>query len=88
MRGGFLLDPDVAYLNHGSFGACPVEVFEEYRSGSGASARGGWARTDQLRIEAAVYEWEGRRILRVSIGPYNDEEDVERLVDALRALVT
>jgi isopenicillin-N epimerase len=30
MRPGFLLDPDVAYLNHGSYGACPVEVFEEY----------------------------------------------------------
>jgi isopenicillin-N epimerase len=31
MRGGFLLDPGVAYFNHGSYGACPVEVFDEYQ---------------------------------------------------------
>ncbi len=31
MREGFLLDPDVAYLNHGGYGACPVPVFEEYQ---------------------------------------------------------
>lgn len=31
MRGGFLLDPEVAYLNHASFGACPIEVFEAYQ---------------------------------------------------------
>jgi isopenicillin-N epimerase len=39
------------------------------------------------RVEAPVYEWDGRRFLRASIGPYNDEEDVERLIDALRALL-
>jgi isopenicillin-N epimerase len=39
------------------------------------------------RVEVPVYEWDGRRILRVSIGPYNDEDDVERLVSALRALL-
>ena len=31
MRSGFLLDPDVVHLNHGSFGACPKPVFEEYQ---------------------------------------------------------
>ena len=31
MRDGFLLDPGIAYFNHGGYGACPVEVFEEYQ---------------------------------------------------------
>ena len=31
MRAGFLLDPDVVYLSHGGYGACPVEVFDEYQ---------------------------------------------------------
>ena len=41
---------------------------------------------DEHRIEVPVQEWAGRRLLRVSIGPYNEAEDVERLLEALEAL--
>jgi len=44
-----------------------------------------WRRLYEVhRVEVPVYEWEGRRLLRVSIGPYNDAEDVDRLIEALR----
>lgn len=32
LRRDFLLDPDVAFLNHGSFGACPRPVFDSYQA--------------------------------------------------------
>jgi isopenicillin-N epimerase len=41
----------------------------------------------EFRVEVPVFEWEGRRVLRVSVGPYNDEDDVERLVAALDRLL-
>jgi isopenicillin-N epimerase len=42
---------------------------------------------DEYAIEVVVREWEGRSLLRISIGPYNDEADVERLLGALRELI-
>ena len=44
-----------------------------------------WQRLyDEHRVELPVYEWEETALLRLSIGPYNDEADLDRLVDALR----
>lgn len=48
MRDQFLLAPNVIFLNHGSFGACPLPVFEIYQ---------GW----QRELEAQPVEFLGRR---------------------------
>jgi isopenicillin-N epimerase len=45
----FMLDPEVIFLNHGSFGACPVPVFETYQ---------GW----QQRLEKQPVQFLGREI--------------------------
>jgi isopenicillin-N epimerase len=43
-----------------------------------------WRRlVEEHRVEVPVYDWEGLALLRISIGPYNDEADVERLVTAV-----
>ncbi len=42
---------------------------------------------DEHRVEVPVYDWEETTLLRVSVGPYNDEADLERLVDAVRAVL-
>lgn len=31
MKSQFLLDPNITFLNHGSFGACPRTIFDEYQ---------------------------------------------------------
>ena len=48
MRALFLLRPDIIFLNHGSFGACPRPVFEAYRQ-------------RQLELEQQPVEFLGRR---------------------------
>lgn len=47
-RSDFCLRPDVVFLNHGSFGACPRSVFKEYQR---------W----QLELERQPVEFLGRR---------------------------
>ena len=32
MKSQFLLNPEITFLNHGSFGACPKPIFENYQS--------------------------------------------------------
>jgi len=47
-----------------------------------------WRRLyDEHRVEVPVYGWEETTLLRLSIGPYNDESDVDRLVSALAELL-
>lgn len=59
----FLLRPGMAFLNHGSFGACPRPVFDVYQ---------GW----QRELEAQPVEFLGRRIpglladARAALGAY------------------
>lgn len=48
LRSSFLLDRDVVFLNHGSFGACPRPVFDEYQR---------W----QRELERQPVEFLGRR---------------------------
>jgi len=63
MREQFLLHPDVVFLNHGSFGACPLPVFEVYQA---------W----QRELEAQPVEFMGRRVdtlldeARLALGNY------------------
>src|SRR3954447_5556560 len=48
LREQFLIRPDVTFLNHGSYGACPKPVFEKYQA---------W----QLELEQQPVEFIGRR---------------------------
>jgi isopenicillin-N epimerase len=65
MREGFLLDPEVAYFNHGGYGACPVEVFDEYQR---------WQRelerepTELLGRRFADAMWDARAALAAFVG--------------------
>jgi isopenicillin-N epimerase len=55
LRDLFLLRPDVIFLNHGSFGACPRPVFEVYQD---------W----QRELECQPVEFLGRRFKRLMRG--------------------
>jgi isopenicillin-N epimerase len=63
LRDEFLLDPEIVFLNHGSFGACPRDVFARYQE---------W----QLELERHPVEFLGRRLpgllaeARAALGAY------------------
>jgi isopenicillin-N epimerase len=63
LRQHYLLDPDIVFLNHGSFGACPRPVFERYQE---------W----QRELERQPVEFLGRRLngllaeARAALGSY------------------
>lgn len=63
LKDQYLLNPDVVFLNHGSFGACPKPVFEEYQN---------WQRRLENQpvqfMAADVYE--NLKIARDSLGNY------------------
>jgi isopenicillin-N epimerase len=42
---------------------------------------------EEHRVEVPIIEWGGRQLVRVSVQGYNTAEDVETLVEALRALI-
>jgi isopenicillin-N epimerase len=42
---------------------------------------------EEFRVEVPVVEWQGRQFLRVSIHAYNTRQDVDRLTEALRAVL-
>ncbi len=48
MKKQFLIDPNITFLNHGSFGACPKPVFDVYQA---------W----QRELEHQPVEFIGRR---------------------------
>ena len=60
LRHEFLLDPDVVFLNHGSFGATPRPVFESYQEWQ---RRLEWQPVQFLGTDIAVYLAEARRAL-------------------------
>lgn len=42
---------------------------------------------DEYRIEVPITEWQGRQFIRISIQAYNDQADVDALLDALKRLL-
>jgi isopenicillin-N epimerase len=72
VRSGFLLDPDVVHLNHGSYGACPEAVFAEYQR-------------LQLELERGPTEFFTRRVFR---GFWGADDGMGELRSARAALAS
>ena len=42
---------------------------------------------DEYRIEVPVHEWNGNKLIRVSVQGYNTKRDIDKLIDALSTLL-
>lgn len=74
-------------LGHSRVPGAPAPFMRAFELPSGDPEELARQLFEEHRVEVPVYEWDGRRILRVSIGPYNDEGDLDRLERALRDLL-
>lgn len=79
----FLLSPDVVYLNHGSFGACPRPVFETYQAWQLELER---QPVDFLRRRYNALLGEAREVLGQYLGA--DPDDLTYLPNASTAVNT
>ena len=74
LRELFLLEPGLVFLNHGSYGACPHQVFETFQR---------W----QLQMEKVrMTQHGGHTFVRVSVQAYNTQAELDILVDVLAGL--
>ncbi len=83
LRAHFLLDPEVRFLNHGSFGACPREVFGVYQNWQRQLESQPVAFLDPLR---GMADWMGQS--RAALGAYlnADADDLVGVPNATHAL--
>jgi isopenicillin-N epimerase len=79
LRDQFLLDPDVVFLNHGSFGACPRPVFDAYQAWQLKLERQPVAFLDPVRGYAAFLR-HARAALATEVGA--DPEDLVGVMNA------
>ena len=83
LRSMFLLDPEVTFLNHGSYGACPRPVFERYQAWQAKLERQPVAFLDPAR---GLSDWmrDARVAMAAEIGA--DPDDIVGLTNATEAL--
>ena len=79
----FLLDPDVVFLNHGSYGACPKPVFQAYQAWQLQLERHPVAFLDPKRGLSAAMQ-AARTALAAELGTHSD--NIVAQVNATQAL--
>jgi isopenicillin-N epimerase len=42
---------------------------------------------EEFRVEIPIFEWNGHRLIRISVQAYNQARDIERLLEGLKQLL-